>query len=321
MKEVVFVRRNRVKWKRYEDCLKNISEQSPDVLADIYIDVTNDLSFAQYHYPRSGINIYLNGLAARLHQFIYRKRKEKFSRIITFWTKEIPVVLYQARKELLYSFLIFAISILIGVFSTANDDGFVRLIMGDAYVDMTLANIADGDPMAVYKNTDEGVMFWGITINNIFVSFTIFIYGIFTSIASAWLLIKNGIMLGCFQYFFYDQGLLWDSFLTIWIHGTLEISMIIVAGAAGITMGNGWLFPGTYSRVTSFRRNAKKGSKIIAGTIPLFVIAGFLESYITRHTEFPNFIRLAIILCSVGFVVFYYIVYPRKVNEVMSYKI
>jgi len=315
MKEAVFFRQNRSKWKRYEDCLKQIEQQSPDTLADIYIDVTNDLSFVQSHYPRSRINIYLNNLSIRLHQFINRKKKEKFLRIITYWKYEVPLVMYHARKELLYSFLIFSVSILTGIFSTAHDEDFPRLIMGDHYVDMTLRNIEDGDPMAVYKDSHSGIMFFGITINNIQVSFIVFIYGLFTSIASAYVLVKNGIMLGCFQYFFYEHGLFKESFLTIWIHGTLEISAIIVAGAAGIIMGNGWLFPGTYSRIVSFRKSAQRGMKIIVGTIPIFIVAGFLESFVTRHTEFPDFVRAVIILLSLSFVIFYYVVYPRKLGS------
>jgi len=315
VKEAVFFRQNRGKWKRYEDCLKNIEQESPDALADIYIDIVNDLSFAQSHYPDSRIYFYLNNLSIRLHQFINRKKKEKFSRFVTYWKQEVPQVMYNARKELLYSFLIFAVSILVGIFSTANDEDFPRLILGDRYVEMTLQNIEKGDPMAVYKDSHSGLMFLGITVNNIWVSFNIFIYGMFTSIASAYMLIKNGIMLGCFQYFFYEHGLLKESFLTVWIHGTLEISAIIVAGAAGITMGNGWLFPGTYSRIVSFRNSAQRGMKIIAGTIPIFIIAGFLESFVTRHTELPDFVRLVIILLSLSFVIFYYVVYPKKLSN------
>ena len=314
MKEAVFIRQNKEKWEQYEQYLKNAGQQSPDFLADLYIDVTNDLSFAQSHYPASPVLRYLNGLSASLHQFIHRKKKESGSRIITFWTQEIPEIMYHSRKELLYSFLIFVVAVLIGAFSAANDEEFVRLILGDRYVDMTLMNIANDDPMAVYKSSDEGVMFWGITINNIRVSFFAFISGIFTSIATAYLLISNGIMLGSFQYFFHEHGLLWDSFLAIWIHGTLEISAIIVAGAAGIVMGNGWLFPKTYSRIVSFRKSARRGVKIIIGTIPIFIVAGFLESYITRHTEFPNFVRLLIILLSLTFVIYYYVIYPRRMR-------
>ena len=50
------------------------------------------------------------------------------------------------------------------------------------------------------------------------------------------------------------------------LHGTLELSAIIVAGAAGLAIGNGWLFPGTYSRLVSFQRGAKRGMKIVVGT-------------------------------------------------------
>ena len=57
-------------------------------------------------------------------------------------------------------------------------------------------------------------------------------------------LVRNGVMLGVFQYFFYDQGIFAESFLTIWIHGALEISAIVIAGGAGITHGGGFAFPG-----------------------------------------------------------------------------
>ncbi len=311
MKEAVFIRQNKEKWKKYEECLRNPAKQSPDVLADIYIDVTNDLSFARSQYPASKITGYLNGLSSQLHQFIHRKKKEKFSRIITYWTREVPEVMYSARKELMYSFIIFITCVIIGVFSAANDKDFVRIILGDYYVDMTLQNINNNDPMAVYKSMNESIMFYGITVNNINVSFKVFISGIFTSLASAYLLFSNGVMLGSFQYFFHEHGLLWESFLTIWIHGTLEISAIIVAGAAGITMGNGWLFPKTYTRIESFKRGAKRGIKIVIGTIPIFIVAGFLESYVTRHTEMPDYIRLSIILLSLYFVIAYYVIYPR----------
>lgn len=312
MKEAVFIYLNKNKWKEYENCLTDIRQLAPDRLADIYIDITNDLSYAQTQYPDSKIAVYLNGLSSRLHQFINERKRWKFSRILDFWKIDVPVVMYQCRKELLYSFLIFLLSVLIGAFSTANDDSYVRQIMGDPYVEMTLRNISNDDPMAVYKQASEESMFWRITLNNISVSFTTFVFGIFTSLGTAYILLQNGIMIGSFQYFFYEQGLLWESFLAVWLHGTLEISAIIIAGCAGITMGNGWLFPGTYTRFESFKRSAKKGVRIIIGTVPVFIVAGFIESYLTRHTEAPDVIRLALITLSLAFVLFYYVFYPGK---------
>lgn len=146
-----------------------------------------------------------------------------------------------------------------GIVSAANDDNFVRLILGNGYVDMTLDNIARGEPMAVYNGSEEVPMFLGITLNNIMVSFNVFAMGLLTSFGTGWLLFNNGVMLGAFQTFFFKHGLLGESMLAIWLHGTLEIWAIIVAGAAGLALGNGWLFPGTYSRKESFMREPRKG--------------------------------------------------------------
>lgn len=312
MKEVTFIRRNIEKWKETEKVVEQAASLTPDQLAGAYTELTADLAFAQTHFPTSRITIYLNNLASALHNEIYKNKREKWSRIITYWTREVPQTMREARRELLVSFIVFTVSVLIGVISAINDPEFVRLIMGNRYVDMTLENIANGEPMAVYNSSSELPMFIRITLNNIMVSFNCFAMGILTSFGTGYILLRNGIMIGAFQTFFYQHDLLWDSMLAVWLHGTLEIWSIIVAGTAGIALGNGWLFPGTYSRLESFRRGAKKGLKIIIGSVPIFVIAGFIEGFITRHTDLPNILRLGLILASLAFIIFYYIYLPNR---------
>lgn len=312
MKEVTFIRQNIEKWKEAEKVVEQASGAAPDRLADVYVELTADLAFAQTHFPASRITLYLNNLASALHNRIYRNKREKWSRLLTYWTHEVPQVMYEARRELLVSFLIFAVSVLVGVISALGDSGFVRLIMGDYYVDMTLDNIAAGKPMAVYASSAEVPMFFSITLNNVMVSFSCFAMGLLTGFGTGYMLFNNGVMLGAFQTFFFQQGLLWDSMLAIWLHGTLEIWAVIVAGAAGLSLGNGWLFPGTYSRGVAFRRGAARGMKIVAGTVPVFILAGFIEGFLTRHTGLPTLLRLSIILLSLAFIVFYYIYLPNK---------
>lgn len=312
MKEVTFIRLNITRWKEAETTIERSNVLSPDLLADVYTEITTDLAFAQTHYPNSRITIYLNNLASALHNKLYRNKREKWTRIYTFWATEVPQVMYSARKELLISFLIFIVSAFVGMLSALNDDNFVRLILGNGYVDMTLDNIARGEPMAVYDQSGELSMFLGITLNNIAVSFRVFIMGVLTSFGTGYMLFTNGVMLGAFQTFFIQKGLVAESMLAVWLHGTLEIWAIIVAGAAGIALGNGWLFPGTYSRLTSFKHGAKKGLKIVIGTVPIFIMAGFIEGFLTRHTWLPDLLRLSVILLSIAFIVFYYIYLPNK---------
>ena len=315
MKEVTFIRQNIEKWRSAELVVDAVGETEATQLADTYIDVTSDLAFAQTHYPESKITRYLNNLASALHNEIYRSQRYRWSRLVTFWTDEVPRTMWEARRELLTSFIIFLASALVGMLSQLFDPEFCRIILGDNYVDMTLQNIANGEPMAVYNGDPESDMFSMITLNNVKVSFVTFVLGVFTSIGTGFILFQNGVMLGSFQTFFAQHGQLWQSALAVWLHGTLEISAIIVAGAAGIAMGNGWLFPGTYPRLVSFRRGARRGLRIVVGAVPLFVVAGFIEGFFTRHTEWPDLLRLSIILCSLAFVIYYYIVLPKKKNH------
>jgi uncharacterized membrane protein SpoIIM required for sporulation len=312
MKEVTFIRQNISKWRDAELVMETISDTDATELADTYIDVTSDLAFAQTHYPDSKITRYLNNLASALHNEIYRSQRFRWSRLLTFWTHDVPLTMWEARRELLVSFIIFAASTFVGFLSQQLDPEFCRLILGDDYVDMTIENIANGTPMAVYDSNAEDAMFGSITMNNIKVSFITFVMGVFTSIGTGMVLFVNGVMLGSFQTFFAQHDLLWESALAVWLHGTLEISAIIVAGAAGVAMGNGWLFPGTYPRLTSFRRGARRGLRIVVGTVPVFIVAGFIESFFTRHTEWPDLLRLTIILSSLAFVIYFFIILPKK---------
>ena len=80
-------------------------------------------------------------------------------------------------------------------------------------------------------------------------------------------------------------------------------------------LGNGLLFPKTYSRVESLKRSAKAGLKIMLSTVPFFIIAGFLEGFVTRHTEMPDWLAIFIISGSFMLIVYYYVLYPYQLNR------
>lgn len=315
MTEVAFLKRNADKWRSLEALLTRPRDADPDRLADLFLEITDDLAYARTFYPDSKTTAYLNDLAGRLHQLIYRNRREERGRLARFWGEELPRLFRRAHRYMLYALLIFLSAAAIGALSSANDDTFVRLILGDDYVNMTIANIENDDPMAVYKKMREFDMFFAITFNNVRVALLCFAMGLLASFGTAWILFTNGVMIGAFQYFFHQHGLLAESALTIYIHGTLELSAIVIAGGAGLLMGNSILFPGTYSRMASFRRGAKDGLKIVIGLVPVFIMAGFLEGFVTRYTAMPLPLSLLIIGLSAAFIVGYVIVYPIRLER------
>lgn len=318
MREVVFLKKNESKWQKTEQLISGGNNQDPDLLANLYLELNDDLAYSQTNYPGSATTLYLNGLTSKIYQALYKRKVEKRNRVLYFWKEELPLAFYQARKKLLISFVVFTLSMLIGSLSTAYDTTYPKIILGESYVEMTLQNIENGDPLAVYKDAGETNMFFMITINNIKVSFLTFLMGIFFSFGTYYILFTNGVMVGTFQYFFYTKGLFATSFLTIWIHGTIEISSIIIAGAAGMALGNSLIYPGSKSRKRSLIDGTKLGTKIIIGLIPLFIMAGFLESFVTRHTDWHWSIRLGIILSSLAFIIFYTVIWPRKVHNKIS---
>lgn len=315
MREAAFIKQNKNKWLKFESVLQNNAKLSPDELSNLYLDVTDDLSYSQTFYPSSETSSYLNELASVAHQKIYKSKKESKGRFYKFYLQEFPLEFKKYHPQLLLAFSIFLIFSIIGAYSAAVDDTFVRLILGDYYVNMTLANIEAGDPMAVYKEANQTDMFLGITINNIRVALIAFGYGLLFGLGSIVIAMQNGVMLGSFQYFFHDQGLLWESVRTIWIHGTIEISVIIIATCAGLVVGKGMLFPGTYSRLQSFIRGVKAGLKIVISTIPFFIVAGFLEGFVTRYTQMPDALAILIIVSSLFLILYYYVIYPNKLNK------
>lgn len=310
MRETKFIEQNKDKWQEFERVLGG-QYQDPDKLNDLFVHITDDLSYSRTFYPNRSVRVYLNGLAQRIFFSIYKNKQSQFGRLTSFWTDELPRLTHEARVDFRLSFLIFLLSLLIGALSCAMDPDFVEVILGEQYVEMTMENIRSGDPMAVYKQKGALGMSVGITVNNLYVAFLTFVLGVFFSVGAIVMIVRNAIMVGAFQYFFIQEGLFWESFLTIWIHGTLEISAIIIAGAAGITMGRGLVFPGTYTRLQAFQRSARRGVKIMFGIAPIFILAGFIEGYLTRQTETPDIVRALFILICLAFVLFYFVWYPK----------
>lgn len=311
MREKDFVEQNKEKWQRFESLVSGEVQSDPDEINQLYAQITNDLSFARTYYNKRSIRVYLNQLAQSVFIKLYKYRKGRAGSLIKFWINDLPLALYRSRRELNVSLIVFLLSMGIGIFSGIHDPDFARVILGDGYVEMTEDNIAKGQPMAVYGESREVDMFFQITWNNIQVAFLTYVLGAFFAIGTVIVLLFNGIMVGSFQYFFVERSLFQESFLTIWMHGAMEISAIVIAGAAGLTLGRGLLFPGTLPRIQSFQIGARRSVKIMLGLIPVFIAAGFIEGFITRITDLPDFFRGGFIFLCFAMVGLYFWWFPR----------
>ena len=223
--------------------------------------------------------------------------------------------MYLARREMLISFLVFIVSMAIGIYSSIKNPQFAALVLGPDYVAMTQANIAKGEAMAVYTGGTGMEGFLRILLNNARIDVMMLGFGLVFSVGALFILIRNGIMVGVFQYFFLEHGGFKDSILTIWLHGTIEITTIGLMGGVALLARKGLLLPGNYTRYQSFRLSAGNAGKLLLMVLPFTFIAAVIEGFITRMTGMPDVIKGFFILLSLAIVVVYFFIYPRLVHK------
>jgi uncharacterized membrane protein SpoIIM required for sporulation len=313
VKETQFIKQNKEKWNQFESHL-NEPDIDGDDLKNIFIQVTDDLSYARTFYNHRSVKVYLNELSQKFFTHIYKNRTGFWQTFKNFWLEDLPQMCYDERKTILISFIVLLLSICIGVFSSLHDKTFINTILGDDYVRMTKDNIAAGKPFNVYADEGQIDMFLSIGTNNLKACFVTFIFGLLFGIGSLGMLLYMGIMMGAFHTLFFQvsKQLFISSLLTVWLHGTIEISSLIISAAAGLSLSRGILFPGTFSRWQAFQLSGRKSVKMILGIFPFIVIAAFIESFITRYAETPALAKLLLIVASLILMIGYFVWYPNR---------
>ncbi|WP_027376570.1 stage II sporulation protein M [Kaistella palustris] len=316
MREVAFIKQNKEKWLGIEQVITGKSKKNPDELSSLYINLVNDLSFAQTYYPRSKTTLYLNNLSALIFQKIYKTKRIGKNRFLFFFTTEVPLLVFQYRRFLSYAFGFFILFTLIGFISAYYDKEFVKIILGEEYVNETIENIAKGNAVGVYQQGSNWGSAVSIIFNNLKVGAVLFTYGVFGGVGTLYALLQNCIMLGSFQYFFHEHGALVQSAKGIWLHGVFEIFSMVVEAMAGLILGASILFPKTYSRFNSFKLGFRDAFKIFLSTVPFTIAAGVLEGFVTRYAlTMPPILNFLLIATSLTFVGFYYFIYPYIVSN------
>ena len=318
MTEERFISQNKYNWDKYQNMLDEWKVYSPNELGQAYLRVCSDLAYAQSHYPKTKVCSSLNALALQFHHILYRRQPQRWGELLYFFRYTIPMSFYRSRRFLLLSLLLFILGEVIGTLSQCLDNGFFESFFGSGYYETTVSNIENGDPMGIYDSWEESEMFFKITINNITVGFNYFLRGLLTPFYTIYMTITTGIMDGCFTTFFFQQGYGTVALVAPNEHGALELPAIIVCSAAGMQLGMGWFFPGKLTRIKALINSAQEALIMVLAMVPFFIVAGFIESFLTRHQEWPMPARVALMAAGLAISIYYIIVLPRQLNKVAS---
>lgn len=279
-----FVKQHRNEWKRLENLMTTLHKRrrsitSPNITEfhRLYQKASQNLSYSQTYYPNEEVTVYLNGLVSKSHNLLYKDQSTSISQIRYFFSTKFIGLLLEQWKFVIIAMILFTLGGLGSFFSVINDPQHIYSILPP--------EIAQGvDPEGLGQGTDSvdsPLMSATIMTNNIQVAILAFAGGITFGLLTVYLLIYNGILVGALAALFWHYDKSYDFWAYIVPHGMIELTAIFIAGGAGLLMGYKLFVPGQFSRGYQLKEQAKRSVQLLLGTIPLFVIAGIIEGFIT----------------------------------------
>lgn len=288
-----------------------LSLQEIDLLGKLYRSATSDLALAQREFPEHRVTQYLNNLVARGHAIVYRSEPLAYRRVKHFISAGYPRAYRQTFPFIALAALLFMIPALIAGLFTAWQPASARWLLPasaqDLIPQLEKQELWTDIPVAQRPFASSFIM-----QNNIQVSFMAFSGGIPAGVVTVWVMIYNGLLLGGISGLaaYYDVG--FDLWTFVIGHGMIELTVIFIAGGAGLTLGWAVIHPGFMRRRDALAQSARASVRLLAGCIPLLVVAGLIEGFISPAENLPWLLKWLVGLGSGGALHAYLLLGGRK---------
>ncbi len=302
-----YIAQHQASWQRLDDLaraaqqgVRKLSAHELDELILLYQRVSGHLSLVRTHYREPDLIGELTRVLSRARGVIYRPRAHPLVALGTFVSQTFPAAVWALRRTIVVAALAFLLPAFgLGIWLTHDDAARESAIPADA-----AALIAERD-FAEYYRSDAAANFQSnVTTNNVRVSLMSFASGVLLGVPTLALLIYNGIHVGAVGAVMhhYGQGAQFWGLITP--HGLLEITSLIVAGATGLRIGWAIISPGDRRRGDALSEEGLRSISIAIGLVVTFVIAGFIEAWVTP-SSLPTAARVAIgVLLEVAFLAY-----------------
>lgn len=255
--------------------MRGLSRAELQELALLYRQVASDLSTLRQDRTSAALAVQINHLLARAHHIIYSSRKSTWRNFFVYLWEGYPRVFREQIGFVFASLVITLVGAVLAAGFTLANPRFAEPILGSR----VLSSIARHEMWthSVVSMAPQAAS--GIMTNNLTVSFSAFAGGLLFGAGTVYLLFVNGLMLGAVGVACQKAGMAIPLWSFVAPHGSLELPAIVIAGAAGLRLGYGMLFPGIYRWKDSVAKAGAESVKIVSGVIPMLIIAGSLEGF------------------------------------------
>lgn len=303
-----FIHQHKASWNYLEKLMiklkrekKSIDGDDLDRFTHLYKQASGHLAYAQTYYPGSSISQYLNQLVSNAHHLLFSGQTRSSHQLSHFFKHIFIEIILKRQRFILAAFLIFLIGGISGFVSVWAVPSHLYAIFPNFTSPYNAQHLGQ---QPIHAN--HPVMATTIMTNNIKVAVLAYIGGITFGLFTVYALLKNGVLVGALAAVFAHAGNSYVFWAYILPHGVIELTVIFVAGGSGLYMGYRMFVPGNLPWRLRLIESAKESVQLMLGTIPLFVIAGTIEGYITP-SELPLFAKYAVAGITMLFLLSYYL--------------
>ncbi len=281
--------------------LRNLSRTQVRLLGNSYRRTVADLAIARVESRDQRLVSYLNNLVTRAHSLIYRGKINGMRFVWNFYITEFPAIFRQTYRYPLVVLSLFISIALFAFIATWRNDDFAEF----AYLtSQTIQDIKEGHKWWESINEGAPVETVAIIFNNIGVSLRVFAFSLLPLAGTLHAIMPTSLQFGAIN----ALAIKYQMKLKLWSfvagHGVLEFAAIFIAGGAGLLLGTALLVPREYTRRDALLVKGSIAIKLLVGCIPLLILAGLIESFISP-TSIPVYFKIAISLGSVAGLLFY----------------
>ncbi len=292
-----FVRTRQADWAALsaliDRCQGSLVRLSPDevqTLGRLYRAATSDLALAQRDFGRHRVADYLNQLVARAHAVVYRGEPLGLRRFARFVTHGFPQTFRRLWAFILAAGLLLLLpAVLAGVLTYTMPAAATQVLpagTGDMVEMLKDRELWTNIPISQRPYVSSFVM-----TNNIQVSFLAFAGGMTAGLFTVWIMIVNGLLLGGISGLAFHYGVGWELWEFVIGHGVIELSVIAMAGGAGLRLGWAILRPGLLRRRDALADAARQAVRLVIGCVPVLILAGLIEGFISPNDSIPPAVK------------------------------
>jgi uncharacterized membrane protein SpoIIM required for sporulation len=269
---------------RAERQLTGLSPTEMQELGRLYRAVTSDLAVAQRDFPEHRVALYLNQLVGRAHGIIYRGEPLATRRIVQFVTSGYPRLARRRARFIIAAALMFLIPALLATIVVAWQPQMARWLL-PAEAQGVIPLIEQQELWVDIPVQDRPYASSFIMQNNIRVTFLAFGGGVLAGLPTVWIMAFNGLLLGGVTGLTAHYGVGFELWTFVIGHGVVELTVIFIAGGAGLMLGWAILQPGLRRRRDALALAGQEAVKLLTGCVPLLVIAGLIEGFISPNEQ------------------------------------